>query len=288
MPQIHQRLPLLVSLNPLHVFLWTFRREGRDVVNLYNSLSPVMQLATGGGDMLNFGYWKGAAEPLAAQQALCSLVGDIAELGSAKTVIDVGSGLAAPARLWKSVYDIQISCANINYGQLRASKKKKPVGASLVNATSTCLPYAVRSADRIIALESAQHFRPLEDFAMESKRILKDGGLLIVTIPVVTARHPALKLGILSATWSSEHYSLSRVKSALQDAGFAMAAVRMIGRQVYDPLANYYVANRSEIRRKILTQYPSFLETVLYLSILKMKQVSEKGVIDYAVIKAAA
>jgi cyclopropane fatty-acyl-phospholipid synthase-like methyltransferase len=243
-----------------------------------------MQLATE-GDMLNFGYWKGAAEPLAAQQALCSLVGDIAELGSAKTVIDVGSGLAAPARLWKSAYDVRISCANINYGQLRASKPAAEV--SLVNATSTRLPYADRSADRIIALESAQHFRPLEDFAMESRRVLKDGGLLVVAIPVVTARHPALKLGILSATWSSEHYSLGRVKSALEGAGFAIADVRLIGRQVYDPLADYYVANRTEIRRKILTRYPSFLEAVLYRSILKMRQVSEKGIIDYAVKKAA-
>ena len=36
--------------------LWTFRRNENDVVNLYNTLSPVMQLATG-GNMLNFGYW---------------------------------------------------------------------------------------------------------------------------------------------------------------------------------------------------------------------------------------
>ena len=27
--------------------LWTFRRNENDVVNLYNTLSPVMQLATG-------------------------------------------------------------------------------------------------------------------------------------------------------------------------------------------------------------------------------------------------
>jgi len=37
--------------------LWTFRRNENDVVNLYNTLSPVMQLATG-GSMLNFGYWQ--------------------------------------------------------------------------------------------------------------------------------------------------------------------------------------------------------------------------------------
>lgn len=273
----------MVLLNPFHVLLWTFRRAERDVVNLYNSLSPVMQLATG-GDMLNFGYWKDASEPLAAQRALCSLVGDVAELGSAKTVIDVGSGLAAPARLWKSAYDASISCANINYGQLRASR---PEGVSLANATSTHLPYTNGCADRIVALESAQHFRPLGSFVSESRRVLKAGGLLVVAMPVVTARHPTLKLGILSATWSSEHYALGHVKSLIENNGFSIADVKLIGRQVYDPLADYYVENRPAIRQKILQQYPSFLETVLYRSILKMKQVSEKGIIDYAVIKVA-
>lgn len=235
--------------------------------------------------MLNFGYWKGASEPLAAQQALCSLVGEVAELGSAKTLIDVGSGLAAPARQWKSAYGIDINCANINYAQLGASRQE---GISLVNATSTRLPFANRSADRVIALESAQHFRPLASFVRESRRVLKDGGLLVVAIPVVTARHAMLKLGILSATWSSEHYGFDYVKSAIEAGGLAIADVRLIGRQVYDPLADYYVLNRKAIRQRILEQYPSFLEVVLYRSILKMKQVSERGTIDYAVIKASA
>lgn len=274
----------MVPLNPFHVFLWTFRRAGRDVINLYNSLSPVMQLATG-GDMLNFGYWKDAAEPAAAQQALCSLVGEAAELASAMALIDVGSGLAAPARLWKSVYGTSISCININYNHLRASRPA-PDGMSLVNATSTRLPYAPGCADRVIALESAQHFRPLGDFIRESRRVLKGGGLLVVAMPVVTAPYATIKLGILSVTWSSEHYTLGHVRSAIDAGGFSIADVKLIGRQVYIPLADYYINNRSAIRQKIISQYPSFLETVLYQSIVKMKQVSERGIIDYAIIKA--
>lgn len=282
MPLNYRHSPL-VLLNPLQVLLWTFRRAEQDVVNLYNSLSPVMQLATG-GEMLNFGYWKDAREPLAAQQALCWLVGDIAELRSAKSVIDVGSGLAAPARLWKSAYDANICCTNINYGQLRASK---PKALSLTNATSTYLPYADECADRIIALESAQHFRPLTRFVRESRRILKAGGLFVTAMPVVTASFATLKLGILTATWSSEHYGLDYVKAIIEDGGFSIKSIKLIGKEVYDPLADYYIKNRPAIRQRILQQYPPFLEAVLYRSILKMKQVSEKNVIDYAIVKAA-
>lgn len=298
----------LVLLNPLHVFLWTFRRAGRDVVNLYNSLSPVMQLATG-GDMLNFGYWKDACEPVAAQEALCSLVGVEAELGSAMALLDVGSGLGAPARHWKSAYGVNATCVNINYRQLAASRpaagaqlsssSPPPSPLLLVNATSTLLPFRDSSMDRVIALESAQHFKPIEGFARECSRVLKPGGLLVMAIPVVTVatadsadtpassrRSTFLKLGILSFTWSSEHYSLGRVKSAIRGSGLDIVHSIEIGSQVYEPLADYYSLNRPALRKKILQGYPPFLESVLYRSMRKMKQASEEKVIGYAVIKA--
>jgi cyclopropane fatty-acyl-phospholipid synthase-like methyltransferase len=272
-------------INPLQVLLWTFRRSEHDVINLYNSLSPVMQLATG-GDMLNFGYWNGkGTDPLSAQNDLCSLVGEIAELSSAKRLIDVGSGLGAPAALWKSAYgSLDISCININLKQLAACRQMGRV--SLLNATSTMLPFADRSADRIVALESAQHFRPLDGFVKECKRVLGPGALLIVAVPVVTRAHPFFKLGILSWTWSSEHYELEYVKSAIEDNGFNIQDIRSIGHHVYEPLTDYYVLHRGALRERILKKYPSFLENVLYRSLLKMKEVSTRGIIDYVLIKA--
>ena len=102
---------------------WTFRRNENDVVNLYNTLSPVMQLATG-GDMLNFGYWDADdTSPLTAQNRLCDITGNLAELNSAKSLLDIGSGLSSPAIKWASTYpDIEISCANINYLQLKEAR----------------------------------------------------------------------------------------------------------------------------------------------------------------------
>ncbi len=79
----------MVSINPLDIFLWTLRRNEKDVVNLYNTLSPVMQLATG-GSMLNFGYWNDEnSDPISAQKNLCSNFAKMAELETAKTIIDV-------------------------------------------------------------------------------------------------------------------------------------------------------------------------------------------------------
>jgi len=254
-----------------------------------------MQL-TAGGNMLNFGFWDGdTLTPAAAQRNLCALVGDIAELGSASCLIDVGSGLSAPAVLWKSDHRaLVIRCVNINYKQLLSASTSidSSDGIALVNATSTALPFADQSADRIIALESAQHFKPLDRFIVECRRILKPGGGLVIAMPVTTRRQTnylreLFSLGLLSFTWSSEHYEFGRVKSAISENGFNISEVRHVGHQVYGPLTDYYVQNRQRMRQKVLEKYSSFVERILYRSLLKMKEVSEKGVIDYVIIHAA-
>ena len=117
--------------------------------------------------------------------------------------------------------------------------------------------------------------------------MLKPGGLLVIAIPVVTHTLPFFKLGILSWTWSSEHYDLEYVKSTVSNGGFEILDVKRIGHQEYEPLTDYYTLNRSALRERILQKYPAFLERVLHSSLLKMKQVSSKGIIDYVVIKAS-
>ncbi|AIF82818.1 methyltransferase family protein [Candidatus Nitrososphaera evergladensis SR1] len=244
-----------------------------------------------GGRMLNFGYWddsSSAKTPLEAQQMLCAAVGELAELASSMTVLDVGSGLGAPAAYWKSCYkSLQVACVNINFSQLQNSKDAQ---ASLVNATSTALPFASNSVDRVIALESAQHFRPLGRFVQESARVLDSGGLLVMAIPVLKLRKKRLlhflSLGILAVTWSSEHYDPEYVERAITGAGLSIESSRYIGKNVYGPLADYYLKNRENLRPRILAAYPAYLEKILYRSILKMKQLSDKGDIEYVLLKA--
>jgi ubiquinone/menaquinone biosynthesis C-methylase UbiE len=225
------------------------------------------------------------------------MIGKMAELNSAKSLIDVGSGFSAPAIHWKSMYDnLHITCVNINFSQLKApvrientadSSSFQDNSISFVNSTSTVLPLANNSADRIIALESAQHFKPLTSFIRESKRILNKDGILVMAIPVITQETIAsfMKLGILSLTWSSEHYGLDNVKTAIRNEGFQITELQKIGKNVYEPLTDYYTQNRDVLRHKILKEYPSYLENILYKSLLKMKDASQKEIINYVLIK---
>ena len=274
----------------MEIVLWTFRRNENDVVNLYNTLSPVMELATE-GSMLNFGYWhKKDTSPIDAQNRLCNEVGKIAELGSANSLLDIGSGLSSPAITWATQYPhIDISCVNINYIQLQLAKKivKERILSSViheVNSTSTQLPFSTNSVERIIALESAQHFKPFNNFILESYRVLKKDGILTFAIPVVKKNSNIKNLGILTLTWSSEHYEQDFVIRSTSKK-FKLIEKIEIGSDVFEPLANYYIKNRKRLKNKILTKYPAYVENVLFKSLLKMKRASHEKLIDYLLIK---
>ena len=296
----------MLTVNPIDAILWTLRRNEKDVIKLYNSLSPIMQVATG-ASMLNFGYWDGDANnPVDAQINLCTLVGKLADLGSSKILIDVGSGYGAPALQWSDEYKLgNILCVNINSQQLvngfkMASSKIENARVSdarclrthitCINSSSLCLPFASGTVDRIIALESAQHFKPFDMFIAESYRILQPKGLLVIAMPVTVSLDNVLKkifnLGILNLTWSSEHYGFEYVKSIVRRYGFEIMDVTMIGTQVFEPLGLYYTQNRKELRQKIMAHYPSYIEKILWKSVVKMVTVSKKGLIEYIVLKA--
>ncbi|MEO9277945.1 MAG: methyltransferase domain-containing protein [Nitrososphaera sp.] len=250
-----------------------------------------MQVATS-GNMLNFGYWKqDTRDPVAAQTNLCDIIGDISDLKNAKNLLDVGSGFSEPAIIWKKKYPVlDISSLNINQNQLRFAKQLlgNNKNLELVNSTATTIPFRESAFDRVIALESAQHFKPLDKFVQESSRVLDKDGILCIAIPILAdSKGPEiLKIGILKFTWSSEHYDFKTVERALVSNGFKITRKEIIGDMVYPPLADYYIKNRESIKSRIIQKYPAYVEKILYRSIQKMKEVSEKGIIQYVLIKS--
>ena len=263
-------------INPVDLLLWTFRRNENDVVKLYDALSPIMEVSTG-GDMLNFGYWDDSTlHPVDAQKRLCTVVGNMAEISSANTLADIGSGILGPAKIWSSQYpSLQISSVNVNFSQLASVD---PGNISKLNSTARLLPFANSSLDRVIALESAQHFKPIEDFFSESNRVLKDDGILTLAIPTATDDSILSNLGILKFTWSSEHYSQKQIIDKISQNGFDIVESKDIGKNVYSPLAEYYINNRDDLRKKILTRYSRYVEKIIFESMKKMQSASETGI----------
>jgi hypothetical protein len=86
-----------------------------------------------------------------------------------------------------------------------------------------------------------------------------------------------IKLGVLSFTWTSEHYGLAYVKTLVAQADLEIKEIKLTGSCVYEPLSDYYIQNREKLRNVILESYPSYIEKILYKSILKKNYLKNRS-----------
>ncbi|NDB33135.1 MAG: class I SAM-dependent methyltransferase [Nitrososphaeria archaeon] len=266
-----------ITVNPLDVLLWNSRHSGKDIVNIYSKFSPMMQI---GADtkMLNFGLWKNSTTLPDAQKEMSEYAVEFGEFDSAKKILDVGSGFCIPATIWKEkLPHLDIFCMDLNFSELKNGSNHV---ISQINSSSIDIPFCEKSFDRIIALESAQHFVPLEKFFAESRRVLIDDGRLVLAVPV--AKDPSLlKLGILGITWLSKKYTRHYIENIIKQTGFSIKKEESIGDLVYEPFANYYIKNRQELKKRLVTIYSSSIENLVLRSMKKMKELAKDKVIDY-------
>lgn len=272
-----------IRINPLDVLLWNQRHSGRDIIKIYTKFSPLMQI---GADtkMLNFGLWTKSSSLPDAQKEMTEYIACLGDFANAKTILDVGSGFCIPASIWKQRFPhLEICCLDLNFNQLNHQSKTGVVEP--INSSSDHIPFSDGVFDRVIALESAQHFTYLKKFFAESKRVLSDDGTLVVAIPVTKdSGLLALRLGILNITWVSKKYSKNHILQHAKRAGFVIERQESVGSLVYEPFADYYVQNRPVIKQKLHSLYPVSLERLIYNSMKKMRRLSEKKVIDYLLL----
>ncbi len=272
-----------IRINPLDVLLWNRRHSGRDIIKIYTKFAPLMQI---GADtrMLNFGLWDGTSSLPDAQKEMTRYISEFGDFANARKILDVGSGFCVPARIWKEKFQhLEIYCLDLNFDQLNHESKTGILEP--LNSSSNYVPFSDGVFDRVIALESAQHFTHLEEFFAESKRVLSDNGTLVIAMPITeNSGLLPLKLGILNITWISKKYSKNRILQCARKTGFVVERQESVGDLVYQPFANYYMENRGVLKQKLESTYSHNLERLVYDSMKKMGCLSEKKVIDYLLI----
>ncbi len=272
-----------ITINPIDVFFWNQRHSGKDIVRIYTKFSPLMQI---GADtkMLNFGLWKEASSLPDAQREMSEYISDFGSFSNASKILDVGSGFCIPATIWKQRFPhLEIHCLDLNFSQLNHDGNANII--SPINSSSDHIPFSNGIFDRVISLESAQHFTPLEKFFSEAKRVLADDGTLVIAIPITKdLGFIPLKLGILNFTWLSKKYSKKHVLQCAKKSGFVVETQESVGDLVYQPFTNYYIENRSVLKQKLSDIYSENLEKLIFESMKKMKRLSDNKVIDYLLL----
>jgi microcystin synthetase protein McyJ len=136
---------------------------------------------------LNIGYWKDAQTYPDACRAMAIMLGETAELKSTDTVLDVGCGFGEQDALLieqfrvSRIMGIDITPVHVTVAQERVRAKQLDDRITLAVGSAIQTGYPDNFFEKVIALESAFHFKTREQFFFEAFRVLKPGGRLALT-----------------------------------------------------------------------------------------------------------
>ncbi|HEY1186624.1 MAG TPA: class I SAM-dependent methyltransferase [Gemmata sp.] len=204
---------------------------------------------------INLGYWKDAHSLDDAARSLAALLATRADLRPGARVLDAGFGFADQDIQWAAAYPgleidgINVSPLQVGAAQQRVQQAGLADRVRLVLGDAIATPFEANAFDRVVALESAFHFRSRSAFFGEAHRVLRPGGRIgladFVAAPADRRprglRHRLARLaGVLS--WQIPTRNLiprERYEKQMCAAGFRNVRVESIGEHVFGPFEAY-------------------------------------------------
>jgi microcystin synthetase protein McyJ len=204
---------------------------------------------------LNTGFWRTARTYDEACAALATYLGEVAQLGAADEVLDVGCGFGEQDFLWmrtfapRRIVAVNITQLHVEVARQRAAARGVADRVEFQLGSATELAFAPASFDKILGLESAFHFRTRETFLAQAFRILRPGGVLALTdmIPLPGQGKGGLMARLerrFGTFWSENLYDRDIYARKLEKLGFVDVSIVSIRNDVYPGMARFAQARK--------------------------------------------
>lgn len=166
-------------------------------------------------------YW--FARHDAAYAWIGSRLGDFADLDP--VAVDAGSGEGYGAQRLRDAGARAVVALEYDPAACAHGAGRYPSIAT-VRANLAALPLATASADLVVSCQVIEHLWALPDFLADCRRVLRPGGVLVVTTPNRLTFSPGLARGAKPLNpFHVEEFDAGQVRDALARAGFVRIEV---------------------------------------------------------------
>jgi erythromycin 3''-O-methyltransferase len=247
---------------------------------------------------LSFGYWKdGTTDYAEAAQNLLDLLLDESGIDEADLILNVACGNGVETvQMFERLKPRRIHAIDVTRAHIEAAQKRA-VALGLSGQLIFAHGDACRTGfddgmfSQVLGIEGMAHFDTREAFFTEASRVLRSGGLLMLTDCILRQPPPVLMAEISfvacsrfwhvpRANWvTSEEYGRQ-----LEANGFRVEFIRSIGDQVYPGFARYN-ARRQAIMNNIEVRGLPIGLGLAFICWL-VGDVYRRGVSDYVLVKA--
>ncbi len=247
---------------------------------------------------LSFGYWsEGARDYDEATEALLEFFLAEADIRDPELILNVCCGNGAETtRIYerlrpKKIHGIDITAPHIQTCRKRAAELGLSNELVFQQGDACKTGFPDNTFSHVIGIEGPAHFNTREAFFAEAYRVLKPGGMLMLTDSVIQKKPEGLAEAAVAqlclrvwhmprANWVDIH----TYRRQLERVGFQVEILRSIGDRVFPGFASYNV--RPDAIRDTLRVHGKRVGLGLVFICWLLGHVYSRGLSDYLLVKA--
>ena len=249
------------------------------------------------GNYLNFGLWEnGITDYVAAAENLVRRMGHMLGLNAHSRLLDVACGMGAQDVLLHNIFGGEIDALDVTWKHVdHTTRRVQSAGLSKVirahHGTATKLPFPEATFTHVISVEGPEHFDTREDFFCEAYRVLKPGGVMVLSDynlhrkPRNLWEHMVVEAARVAWHVPRANYdTIDSYKMKLERSGFRNVLIEEIGECV---IPGYYVEQQRPETKKALRKIRGLFG--LYGGLLIdyiLYRAYRAGLINYILVRA--